>query len=257
MNIRFINTIIVVAMATTVLIVFIAVFVSLIRAFVSLIRRVRFSTRGLLAMVAVVAILCAAIVGYRRSSMAQLHWLPSNSPQAESMFPTATITVNRDQDHEYGFLYYSRRNRIQALVRQFPRVGYVSYAIRNESISVHTSDEQTAHEALALLREHDVLAPSTFVIRGKVVDRGGAPISGAIVDLMGPFVFINHFHTRDDGTFTMPLDDGGLKPPAGRGYYLRVRAMDKLLSEEGRWHTAYFSLNEANPEMVVEIVLPR
>jgi hypothetical protein len=90
-----------------------------------------------------------------------------------------------------------------------------------------------------------------------VVDKAGRGIGGATVDLMGPFVFVNHFQTRDDGTFTMPLRDGNSNAPAGRGYYLRIRAKEETAESPLRWHSASFSLDPRNPELVVEILVPR
>ena len=67
----------------------------------------------------------------------------------------------------------------------------------------------------------------------------------------------NHFHTRDDGTFTMVLSDGGRGPPAGGGYYLRIRAGEETADRLVRWETGYFSLDPASLELVALIRVPR
>jgi hypothetical protein len=61
-----------------------------------------------------------------------------------------------------------------------------------------------------------------------------------MVDLMGGYVYINHFQTRADGTFTMPI-----KAPPRDGYYLRIRYGD-----EKRMRTPRFSLSASEPERV-------
>jgi hypothetical protein len=69
---------------------------------------------------------------------------------------------------------------------------------------------------------------------------------------------INCFETRDDGTFTMVLQDpGGSGPPAGSGYYLRVRASDDSEQAPKRWDTPSFLISPAESEGDAVLVIPR
>jgi hypothetical protein len=71
------------------------------------------------------------------------------------------------------------------------------------------------------------------------------------------FVLIDHFETRDDGTFAMSLNDGGMSAPAGGGYYLRVRAAEESAERLVRWNTPGFTLDPQNRERLALIVVPR
>ena len=95
------------------------------------------------------------------------------------------------------------------------------------------------------------------MIRGRVVDRSGKPVPRAMIDLLGGYVFINFFQTRDDGTFTMPLSDAGMSAPAGSSYYLQVRDEKDSAKTPIRWNTPSFSLSPTTPESDVLIVLPK
>ena len=212
----------------------------------------RFSLRALFGFVTLVAVLLAAFYSYRRVTMAQIRWIPADSEQAASIFPVAEVAVN-DQG-EYEFSYYTKRQPIQAMLRPLTKV---SYRVDREAVRVAAQDEALANERLDGLRDADALPAGAFVIRGRVVDRQGEPLARATVDLMGSYVFINHFQTRDDGTFTMPLYNRSSKAPAGWGYYLRVRAKEETAENLVRWHTARFSLDSAEPELVAEIMVPR
>jgi len=180
------------------------------------------SLRGLFGLVTAIAVVLAVFYGYRRSVMAQVRWIAPGSKQAESLFPVGNVSQN--SRGEYEFSYYARRRRIQSLL---PQMTQGRYAVDREGIRVSSRDRTAADEHLKRLRDADVLPPGTFVIRGRVIDKESKPLGGATVDLMGPYVFINHFQTRDDGTFTMPLSDGRSKAPAGHGYYLRIRAREE------------------------------
>lgn len=213
----------------------------------------QFSLRSFLVLVAIVASVLAAVMGYRAQTMAGLEWIDAASPQADKLFPVESIS--RNPDGKYEFTYFTKRCSIQKLIGPINRVGQMSFRIDRESVKIQVEDEATATSQLAAIRQLDVVPPGTFVIRGKVVDRSGNPLAGATIDLMGAYVFINHFQTRDDGTFTMPLTDGG-SAPAGSGYYLRVRAKEETSANLIRWNTASFSLSPNRPEMVVLITAP-
>jgi hypothetical protein len=212
----------------------------------------RFSTRGLLAFVALTAVIVASTVGYRRAVMAQLTWIPVPSQQATGIFPIESVVP--DSDGKYRFVYYARRTSVQRLLGQLTQM---SYTVDRQSVQVTARDESSAREQLKKLQDSDTLATGVFVIRGRVVDKNGDPLAGATIDLMGSYVFINHFQTREDGTFTMPLTDGRSNAPAGSGYYLRIRPKEETADNHVRWNTRSFSLNSSRPEMASQIVVPR
>lgn len=211
------------------------------------------SLRGFLVFVALIAIVLAAVIGFRRETMASVEWIDAASPLANQLFPAESISPN--PEGKYEFTYFAKCRSIQKLIGPIQQLGNMSFRIDRESIRIQVEDEATATSQLAAIRKLDVVPPGTFVIRGKVVDRKGKPLAGATVDLMGPYVFINHFQTRDDGTITMPLMDGG-SAPAGSGYYLRVRAKEETSENHVRWNTASFSLSSNSPEMVILVTVP-
>ena len=215
--------------------------------------RWRLSLRGMMVGVAVLAILLASVTGYRRASMASVEFLQPNSPRAINLFPTAQL---RQADGEtYEFHYYARGRPIARLLRG---VSKISYSIRDHDVTVKVrGDRDLAEEVLSQLREADKPPAGAFVIRGRVRDRRGNPLSGAQVDLLGSFVFINHFRTRNDGTFTMPLTETNAAVPAGSYYYFRIRDAGETAEEPIRWHSRYFRLDPQQPEKVVDIVVPR
>lgn len=210
------------------------------------------SLRGLFGLVTGIAVLLAVFYGYRRAVMAQVQWIPPDSKQAGAIFPVETV-VRNDQG-KYEFSYSARRRHLQSLLG---RLTQVSYTVDRHAVRVTARDRTAANEQLKRLRDSDIRPPGTFVIRGRVIDKKGEPFAGATVDLMGRYVFINHFQIRDDGTFTMPLSDGSSKAPGGGGYYLRIRAREETADRLVRWETGYFSLDPANPERVAVIRVPR
>lgn len=215
----------------------------------------QFSLRSLLIATSLLAVLLAGWFGCRRAMMARLTWLPLGSQQAEALFPTETVQTM--PEGQFGFTYHSRRVRLSSLPVPSGFSGSFSYKDNGQTVTVKTADEAAASELLQSLRDADVLPAEQHVIRGRVVDRQGGPLAGAIVDLMGPFVFINHFQTRDDGTFTLTLEDGGLKPPLGSGYYLRIRAPEETAEQHVRWNTPTFTLDLTQPERVASIMVRR
>ena len=128
--------------------------------------------------------------------------------------------------------------------------------IDREAITIAASKKAVAEQVLEAMRESDQRPAGAFVIRGRVRDNYGRPLANAQVDLMGRFVFINCFQTRDDGTFTMALTDTNGSVPEGSLYYLRVRAATERKGHHVRWNSRYFSLKRSQPEMVVEIAVP-
>jgi hypothetical protein len=96
----------------------------------------------------------------------------------------------------------------------------ITYYSTMQQVDYRSSSRAELEAVLDAVRRADVLHPEQdeSVIFGIVVDGDGKPVGGATVDLMGPNVYINHFLTRDDGTFHMPIT-----VPPGRGYHLRIR----------------------------------
>lgn len=216
--------------------------------------RFKMSLRGLLGFVTAVAILLSVSLGYRRASMAQMEWLAPNSNAAQSLHPQAEITTG--ENRRFQFDYSSRNTSIEHLTPVLNAMGNGGWSllpIGTDSVRVYNKDRQVLEDNLQRLRTNDTLTSGSFVIRGRVEDRSGNPLSGANIDVLGRFVFINCFKTREDGTFTMPLSDENASFPAGDGYYFRIRTSD----ETKHWHSAYFSISEDKPELVVDIVVPK
>lgn len=215
----------------------------------------QFSLRSLLIATFLLAVLLAVWFGYRRATMAQLTWLPLGSPEAEALFPVETVQTTTEG--QFRFAYHSRRKRLGNHPVPTGFSGRLSFRDNGQTVSAETDSEGAAHELLQSVRDADVLPTGRQVIRGRVVERKGRPLAGASVDLMGPFVFINHLRTRDDGTFTMVLEYGGLTPPLGSGYYLRIRSADETAEQHVRWQTPTFALDAAHPERVALITVSR
>ncbi len=75
--------------------------------------------------------------------------------------------------------------------------------------------------------------------------------------LLGAFQFINCFRTRDDGTFTLALTVRDPAVPVGAGLYFCIRSTDETADHPIRWLSPYFSLESSNPEMLVDIQIPK
>jgi hypothetical protein len=215
----------------------------------------RYTLRTLFIGITLVAVALTCWLVYRQATLCRLHWLPPGSPAAKALFPTPTIQKLDDGSHT--FTYYARSRDIQTLLTALPNTGDRHMQIDRQSMVIKSPDLPTAQACLGALQTADKPKPGSFVIRGKLVDRSGKPVARATIDLMGSFVFINYFATRDDGTFTMPLTDpAGSAPPAGSGYYLRVRDDKDSAKHPFRWNTPSFSLDPTTPESDVLIVLP-
>jgi hypothetical protein len=216
----------------------------------------RFSLRSLFIGITLLAVVLSCWLGYRRATLCQLRWLSPGSSEANTLFSTPTIQTLHDGSHR---LTYDARSRdIQSLLGNLQPTGDCTLQIERQSIVAKSPDLAVVQTCLKSLQAADQRPAGTFVIRGRVIDRSGQPVKRATIDLMGSYVFINYFETRDDGTFTMPLTDaGGMAAPAGSGYYLRVRT-DKDSSEKPmRWETPSFSLSPEMPERDAVLVLPR
>jgi hypothetical protein len=216
----------------------------------------RFNLRTLFIGITLVAVALMCWLGYRQATLCRVHWLSPGSPAAKALFPIPTI--HKLDDGSFTFTYYARSRDIQSLLTALPNTGDRDLQIDRQSMVIKSPDQATTQACLVALQTADKPKPVSFVIRGRLVDRNGKPVARATIDLMGSFVFINYFETRDDGTFTMPLTDpAGSAPPAGSGYYLRVRDDKDSAKHPFRWNTPSFSLDPTAPESDVLIVLPQ
>ncbi len=117
-----------------------------------------------------------------------------------------------------------------------------------EQIDLESDSRAYLQQYLACFDKADVPKPGLRVIHGRLEDSAGQPVGGAIVDLLGPYVYINHFQTRSDGTFAMPIE-----APPGSGYRLRIRYGGET---KKRMETPSFSLAD-NPSELMLIVRVR
>jgi hypothetical protein len=215
----------------------------------------RFTLRTLFIGITLVAIALMCWLGYRQATLCRLQWLPPGSAAAKALFPVTTI--KQLDGGWFSFTYDARSRDVQSLFTALPDTGDRTLRIERQSIVIKCRGQAAAQVCLQTLQNADKRKPGSFVIRGKVVDRSGKPVARATIDLLGRYVFINYFETRDDGTFTMPLSDPAISgPPAGSGYYLQVRGEKDSVNEPIRWNTPGFSLDPTTPESDVLIVLP-
>ena len=106
--------------------------------------------RSFLGLLAIVAILFACTIGYRRNTMAQLTWIPVAKEDAAKLFPAAT--VQKSADGRFEFDYYARNRAIQHLIAKNK---LRNYSVTEEAVRVTTSDESEAQELLQLLQKTD------------------------------------------------------------------------------------------------------
>jgi hypothetical protein len=238
------------------LLVGIVVLTSLVACVLFLQRRfnpkLQFSLRSFLVLVATVAIILACTIGYRQSYMAQVTWIPLAKENTANVFPAAK--VQKTDDGRFEFVYYARNRSIQRLIAN-NNIG--NLVVTEEAVRVISRDESEAHDQLQRIQKSDTLPKGAFTIRGKLHDTNGKPVPGALIDILGSFQFVNCFRTRDDGTFTLALSDRDASVPVGVGYYFRIRSANETADNPIRWHSAYFSLDSNNPQMLVDIQLPK
>lgn len=211
-------------------------------------RKIQFKLRTLLAGIALVAVLLSAILSWGYWTTAKTTWLKPSSPEAASMVPTPVI---EQTDKGYQATFRPRCRPLGELMNILESArlpsetssGYRSETMTQE-VTLEGDSRKPLEARLALLASNDVLQPGWFVIRGRVEDSLGRPVANAIVDLMGSYVYINHFATRYDGTFLMPV-----KAPAGWGYYLRIRYDHG--KRRRQMDSYYFTLDPANREKLV------
>ncbi len=211
-------------------------------------RRVQFSLRTLMIGVTLVAIGLSAVMSWRYLNTAKIKWLDPSSTAARQLWSEPVVTQQGDEftaSYRSKFRDEGELYAAELTGRMAPRGG--SFGLQtNQSrqlITLESSDRAHLEDALAALAKADVPKKGWFAIRGVVEDRAGLPVGDAMVDLMGSSVYINHFKTREDGTFTMPIQS-----PPGRGYYFRVR-----YDADRRMNTARFMLSDDKRELVVRI----
>lgn len=205
--------------------------------------RIVFRLRTLLVVNAVIALGLGGFLAWRSAGMAKITWLDPASAEAQQLSPNSK--VENTGDDRFRLIYRTRNRHLTPLTAgiKWPASYNAAFEGDQEFVKIDTDDRQALDAALVAMQKADALAPGKFVIRGVVVDAEGEPVAGATVDLLGNYVYVNHFRTRDDGTFTMPLD-----APAGSGYWLRIRVKDGPTRETRR-----FSLVADEPERVVRI----
>ena len=213
--------------------------------------KLQFSLRGFLGLVAIVAIILACTIGYRRNYMVQLTWIPVAKEDTADFFPAAK--VQKTEDGRFEFVYYARNRSIQHLIANN---NVRNYAVTEEAVRVTSMDESEADDQLQRIQRSDTLPKAAFAIRGKLHDANGKSVPGALIDIMGSFQFINCFRTRDDGTFTLALSDRDPAVPVGAGLYFRIRSAMDSADNPRSWHSPIFSLNSSHPEMLVDIQVP-
>jgi len=209
--------------------------------------RLQFSLRTLMIGVTVVAIVLSSISTWRYLSLARIEWLAPSSAAARQLW-AEPVVAKRGEDFTAVFtpkfrdvcdLYAIEVEREPGWQGSFGR--QVDHP--RQTIWLESSHQSRLEETLAALAEADLPKKGWFTIRGTVEDREGRPVADALVDLMGSHVYVNHFRTRADGTFTMPI-----QAPPGRGYYFRVR-----YGGDKRMNTARFALTDDNRELVARI----
>ena len=205
-------------------------------------RRVQFSLRTLMIGVTMVAVGLSSVSTWHYLSLARIEWLAPASVAARQL---VTKPVVIELDDGFSATYASKFLPVDELLKmatEAQRSGRTTLHHRH-TITVQSSDKSHLEEMLAALAKADAPKKGWFAIRGVVEDREGRPVADAMVDLMGSYVYINHFQTRPDGTFTMPI-----QAPPGRGYYFRVR-----YGGNRRMKTDRFALTDGNRELVARI----
>ena len=210
--------------------------------------KLQYSLRGFLGLLAIVAILFACTIGYRRNYMAQLTWIPVAKEDAAKFVPAAT--VQKSADGRFEFVYYARNRSIQRLIA---KNNLRNYSVTEEAVRVTCGDESEAHDQLKRIQESVTIPNGAFIIRGRLRDANGKPVRGATIDILGAFQFINCFRTRDDGTFTLALSDRDPSVPVGAGLYFRVRS---AIGSADNPNSPYFFLDSSNPVALVDIQIP-
>ena len=197
--------------------------------------------------VTVVAIVLSSISTWRYLSLARIEWLAPSSAAARQLW-TEPVVAKRGVDFTAVFTPKFRDvSDLYAIEVQTKPAWQGSFGRQvdhpRQTIRLESSHQPRLEETLSAMAKSDLPKKGWFAIRGMVEDREGRPVADAMVDLMGSYVYVNHFQTRPDGTFTMPI-----QAPPGRGYYFRVR-----YGGNRRMKTDRFALTDGNRELVARI----
>ena len=212
-------------------------------------RRSQFSVRTLMIGVTLVAIGLSAVMSWRYINQAGIEWLEPSSAAARQLWAEPVVTQEGD---EFTAVYRSKcRDEDELYSTELTGrmvSGGGSFGMQmdrmRQLIKLESSDKSHLKNRLAALAKADVPKKGWFSIRGAVEDREGRPVADAMVNLRGgSWAYINHFKTREDGTFTMPI-----QAPPDRGYYFDIR-----YGGNRRMKTAPFTLSDDNRELVVRI----
>ncbi len=230
------------------LIVLVAVFIAVVSFRFFRRRRLQFGLRSLLVGCLLVALVLSGVLSWNYWTKAKMTWLDPSSPEAASLVSEPVIV-------EGGLGYkMTFRPRCRSLGQLVDILGKAKLPAgtsarskndyNSQEMTLETGEREPLEARIAVLKAADVLQPGCFVIRGRVEDSLGRPVPNATVDLLGSYVYVNHFRTRDDGTFLMPI-----QAPPGWGYYLRIR----YDGDRRRMNTQRFTLEASSREMAVLI----
>ncbi|MFI4877054.1 MAG: carboxypeptidase-like regulatory domain-containing protein [Blastopirellula sp. JB062] len=209
--------------------------------------RPRISLRGMLVAVAMLSLPLAYLTQWRYADRAQVGWLQADSTQAQQWLGKIKIAVDADLPTAAYTSNYVDVRRLYQMAESSVRPSAALQAdFDNDRVIVRCEDPRELKALVEAMRQADRRSPDQFVIRGRVVNRDGLPISGAAIDLVGPWSIENYFRTREDGSFSMPVN-----APAGDGYALQIRA-----DQNHPILTPPFSLHNQQRERIAQIRLP-
>ncbi|EAQ77200.1 carboxypeptidase-like regulatory domain-containing protein [Blastopirellula marina] len=208
----------------------------------------RISLRALLAVIAILSLPLAYLTHWRYYDRAQVGWLQIDSPQAQRLLGEVEIAADADTPTAaYTANYVDVRLLYQQAESTVRPGGALQVDFDNDRVVIQCENRLELQALVAQMKQADRRRPDQFVIRGIVVDRDGLPISGAAIDLIGPWSLENFFRTRADGSFSMPVN-----APEGDGYALQIRA-----DQNHPILTTPFSLDEKERERIARVRLPR
>lgn len=201
-------------------------------------RRPQFSLRTLMIACTLVAVAFSAWYSWQWWRLARLTWIDPASPEARGLLAEPSIV---EKDGKFRASFRPRHRSVGSVRKAAGPVSLEGGGSMNThwrtygEIDLESGGRACLERYLAALQKADVPQPGVRMIQGRVEDSSGEPVGGAAVDLLGPYVYINQFQTRPDGTFTMPLD-----APPQSGYRLRIR----YAGDTKRMETPSFTLSD-------------